>query len=307
MNKVHLNLIQNWIWKLIRGFLLAGICFIILYPLFINFSTSLMSQRDLFDHTVVWVPRSMNILNILSRYLEVAELMEYPTAFLNSFLLAGSVGLVQLVSCTIVGYGFARFEFRGRGFFFALVIFTLLVPPQMITIPLFLNFRFFDLFGLLPEGGFNLIGTYWPFILISLTGVGFRNGLFIYIARQHFRNMPNSLEEAAYIDGAGQIKTFYKIMLPGAVPVLVVIFLFSFVWQWNDIFFTSTFLRERSTLLPFTLRRLQGNYDIGSREWEFLSVIRHTGILLFLAPLLFIYIILQRYFIESVERTGIVG
>jgi len=232
--------------------------------------------------------------------------MNYLRASLNSLLFSLAISVCQLISCTVIGYGFGRFDFKGKGILFGLVIFTLVVPPQMIAIPLFLNFRYFDLYGLLPGDGFNLIGTFWPFLLTALTGTGSRNGLFIYIARQHFRGMPRALEESAYIDGAGQLRTFFTIMLPGAIPIMVVIFLFSFVWQWNDIFFTSVFMRGGMPLLPFSLQHLTGQYHWSISE-EFKTIVNNTGMILFIIPLLLIYVFLQRYFIESIERTGIVG
>lgn len=296
---------MNISWATVRSILIVGLCFLIIYPLFIKFSTTLMTEKDIFDQTVQWVPRDFSVSRISNRYLEVAEKMNYLQAFLNSLLLSLAISIFQLISCTVIGYGFGRFNFKGKGILFSLVIFTLVVPPQMIVIPLFLNFRFFNFFGLM-EGGFNLIGTYWPFLLTSLTGTGSRNGLFIYIARQHFRGMPRALEESAYIDGAGQIKTFYKIMLPGALPIIIVIFIFSFVWQWNDIFFTSVFMRGGLSLLPFSLQHLTGQYHWSISE-EFKTIINNTGMILFIIPLLLLYMFLQRYFIESVERTGIVG
>src|SRR5690606_29690988 len=124
---------------------------------------------------------------------------------------------------------------------FAAVVFTLVVPPQMITIPLFLNFRYFDFFGLLEGGGFNLIGTYWPFILTALTGTGARNGLFIFIARQHFRGMPRALEESAYIGGVRQFISCCISMLRGASPIMCLILLSPSECQCNAIFITGPF------------------------------------------------------------------
>ena len=152
----------------------------------------------------------------------------------------------------MVGYGLARFRFPGSGLIFAMAIFTLIVPPQLVVVPMYLNFRFFNLAGLLGENTFNLIGTYWPFILMSLTATGFRNGLYIFIMRQFFRGLPRELEEAAYIDGAGMFRTFFRVMLPGSVPGLIVAFLFSFVWQWNDYLYVTT-LMANQTFLPQAL------------------------------------------------------
>lgn len=293
-------------WSVVRSVLLIGLCFLIVNPVFIKLTTTIMTEKDIFDPTVQWVPRDLSLTRIAKHYAEVIRNMGYFRNTLNSLVFSSIISLCQLFSCTIIGYGLGRYQFRGRGLLFGLVVFTLVVPPQMITIPLFLNFRFFDFFGLLKDGGFDLIGTYWPFLLTALTGTGGKNGLFIFIARQHFRGMPKALEESAYIDGAGQFRTFWQIMLPGAGPILLVIFLFSFVWQWNDIFYTSTFMRGGLYLLPFALRDLPGKYH-WSVSTEFRTIVNNTGMFLFILPLLILYVFLQRYFIESIERTGIVG
>ena len=234
--------------------------------------------------------------------------MEYPLAFWNSFKLAFSVSTLQLISCTLVGYGFARYRFFGNGFWFALVIFSLVIPPELILIPLYLNFRFFDFFGILPEGGFNLLGTAWPFVLPALTASGFRNGLYIYIMRQIFRGAPKELEEAAYVDGAGPFRTFFNVVLPGSIHGLVVVFLFSFVWMWNDFNLTS-FYWPKGKLLPIMLNDLARNV-LGDQYLHApveASLVNNAGSFLIILPLLLLYAFLQRYFVESIERTGLVG
>lgn len=291
-------------FNLIRWVLILGICYIIIYPLLTKISSSFMSQRDLFDKTVQWIPRFFTFDN----YTMVFEQLKYPEAFLNSFILALLVSLLQLFSCTLIGYGFARFDFKGKRLLFGLVIFTLIVPPQMIMIPMYLNFRYFTLFGLIPEG-INLLGTFWPFILTSITGTGLKNGLFIFIMRQFFKGMPRGLEEAAYVDGAGPLRTFFKIMLPGAIPALVIVFLFSFVWQWNDFFLTNIYLGNE-TVLPMMLHGLKYNVEAVLDQpisTQYASLLNNTGSLMFMAPLLLLYAFMQKYFVESIERTGLVG
>lgn len=301
--RFNLSKVRSFLWTIIRAILIIGISYIILFPVLTKIPSSLMSESDLFDQTVRWIPRNVTVSN----YFVVWEHMEYPLAFMNSMALALLVSLLQLISCTLIGYGFGRYDFRGKNFWFALVIFTLIVPPQMIMIPLYLNFRYFDFFGLIASPGINLLGSFWPFALMSITGTGLRNGLFIYIMRQFFRGMPRDLEEAAYVDGAGALKTFVKVMLPGAVPALVIVFLFSFVWQWNDYFLTSIFMGNE-TVLPMTLdgliRSVHGDEPVTG---QYASLLNNTGSLLFIAPLLILYAAMQRYFIESVERTGLVG
>jgi multiple sugar transport system permease protein len=292
----------------LRTIVVAGICYIILLPILTKLSSSFMFETDLYDQTVRWIPRHFTLDN----YKLVWQYMRYPEAFVHSLLLSLVVAVLQLAACTSIGYGLGRFHFRGVNLLFSIVVFMMIVPPQTIMIPLYLNFRYFDLFGVLPDPGLNLIGTHWPFVLLSVTGTGLRNGLFIYIMRQFFKGMPKELEEAAYVDGAGPYVTFYRVMLPSAGPALVIVFLFAFVWQWNDSYLTGMFLGGK-TVLPVMLESLLFNLGPGGGGYalqitgQYASLINNTGMLLFMAPLLLLYTVMQRYFVESVERSGIVG
>ncbi len=298
--------VKNTVVGILRAVFILGVAYIILLPLFEKLSVSFMTEADLFDQTVKWIPRNFTLAN----YIETWKNMNYPVSFFNTLMLTTVVSILQVASCTLVAYGIGRYKFRGSGIIFGLVVFTLVVPPQMIMVPLSLNFKFFTLFGLLPKPGLNLLNSYWPFVLTSITAVGLRNGLFIYVMRQFFRGMPKDLEEAAYVDGAGIFKTFSKIMLPGAVPGLVIIFLFAFVWQWNDYFYNTIFLSGQG---DFLLQALQGaplkalGGDHNKLTGQYASLIRQTGMILYIAPLLILYAFMQRYFIESIQRTGIVG
>jgi len=298
--------------RLLMVMIVIGISYVILLPIFTKLSSSFMVERDLYDNAVKWIPRHFTLDN----YKLVWEFMEYPQAFRNSALLCLVASALQVASCTLVGYGFARFNFRGSGIAFALVLLTLLVPPQVMMTPLYLNFRYFNIFGLLPKP-INLMNTYYPAIFMSMTATGIKNGLFIYILRQFFRGMPGELEEAAYVDGAGLFTTFYKIMLPSATPALVIVFLFSFVWQWNDYFFT-TLLMSNAKLMPITLQGVAFKYveslglgSVSATDYmvtsQYLSILDNAAMMLFMAPLLILYAFMQRHFVQSIERTGLVG
>ena len=301
--KLRIPRIHELFWPVIRSGLLIGISYVILFPILTKLSGSFMDLKDLYDPSVLWIPRRFTLEN----YRVVFNGMYFPEAFSNSLKLTVMVSVFQLISCTTIGYGFARFPFKGSNILFAFVILTLIVPPQMMMIPLYLTFRYFNFFGLAAKP-LNLMSSYWPFILLSLTGTGFKNGLFIYIIRQYFRGMPKELEDAASVDGANAFRIFLQVMLPGAVPVLVIVFLFSFVWQWNDYFYTSIFLSTKR-FLPLTLEGLKDTLGItgGDEGGLIITVYNNTGSLMFMAPLLILYAFMQRSFIESIERSGIVG
>ena len=290
-------------YRIFRFVLILGIAYIILFPVLSKMSSSIMGKRDLIDQTVNWIPKHPTT----DHYKMAIEVMDFPVTFRNSLILSLMVSALQLASSTLVGYGLARFDFKGKNLVLGAAIFTLVVPPQMSMVPLYLNWRFFDLFGLIPGGGVNLLGTRWPFILTSLTGTGLRNGLFILVMRQFFAGMPTSLEEAAYVDGASPLRTFFTIMLPGAVPAMVTVFLFAFVWQWNDAFLTTLYLD--SNYLPVALTNLSRTLakHLEMNDPQYFSLIVNAGSMLMIAPLLIMYAVLQKYFVESIDRTGLVG
>lgn len=298
--------IRSWGWSLFRMILVVGICFIIVYPLLNQLSMALRHPSDMYDMTVNWIPRQFTLMNFETAY----ELLNYPSAFLGTLLMAASLSLLELIACLVIGYGFGRFKFKGSNILFAFVLLTIIVPPQMIMVPLFLNFRYFTLFGLIPEPGLNLLGSSWPMALMAITGTAKRSGLFIYISRQFFRNMSPSLEEAAYIDGAGPLRTLFRVMLPNAVPVAVIIFLFSFVWNWNDLFYTELFMRGK-TLLPLALESLHSRFagygDLMTVNGTYIQLVNNAAMILYIAPVLILYAFLQRFFVESIEKSGIVG
>lgn len=301
---LNLNSLSSFFYRIFRFLIIVGISYVILFPLIVKFSSSVMTRTDIWDSSVVLIPKHPSMNNYRLAY----QFMEYPVAFMNSLTLTLGVSIFQLVSCTVVAYGFARFKFFGSGLWFALVIFSLIIPPEMILIPLYLNFRFFDLWGILPDGGINLLGSNWPFLLPALSASGFKNGLYIYIMRQIFKGMPKELEEAAYVDGAGTFKTFFTVMLPGALHGLVIVFLFSFVWQWNDFSLTSFYLPD-ATVLPITLsnlaRAVLGDQYLHAPVEG--SLVNNAGSFMLILPVLIVYAFLQRYFVESVERSGLTG
>ena len=173
-----------------------------------------------------------------------------------------------------------------------------------------MQFRFVDLPGFTA----NLVGSFWPVILLTLGGNGLRSGLYIYIFRQFFRGLPKEIEEASLIDGAGHLLTYIRVMLPNAKPAIITVTMFSIVWQYNDTFYSTLFMPSANLLPSFlsglaTAMRLYITQTISQNArdpfWEQLIV--HAGIVMFIAPVIAIYLIIQRQFMEGIERSGIVG
>ncbi len=292
--------------------LMFGLCFLIIQPILNKISLSLMAESDLYDSTINLLPRHFTISN----FGLAAELMEYGKAFRNSLLISGGVSLVQLIACTLVGYGFARFEFPLKKFWFFCVILVIVIPPQTISSALHLHFYYYDFLGLfkaIKGSTINLRGSMLPYFLMSAGCMGLKDGLYIYLIRQYFRGVPKELEEAAYVDGCGTFSTFVRIMLPDAKPILVSCFLFSFVWQWTDSFYSNLFLgrvkllsRELGSLadsLSEYVERISGGASRASVGY--MQQINAVGVLMVVTPIILLYLVAQRGFVESLSQTGI--
>ena len=310
--------IGSALYSLGRGILLFGLCFLILQPLIQKIFMSFMAEIDLYDTTIITIPRNFSTQSYTSAWNELGKF----AAFRTSFLLAIGVAFFQTLSCTLVGYGFARFRFPGKKILFVCVIITLIVPPTTLITPLYLYFQNFDIFGIIglfnKGKGLNLLGKATPYLMMCATCTGYKAGLYIYMMRQHFRNEPKELEEAAYVDGCGKLGTFFKILLPGAWPMMVSCFLFAFVWQWSDqqysrVFFpTSSGWKLVSTRLLNIVNSFNATkmveYGNGYKmPAAYSNQITATGVLLALAPLLIIYVLAQKSFVESISQSGIKG
>jgi len=272
-----------------------------------------MMEKDLYDTTIIVIPRNLTLEN----YQLTAQLLNLNTSMRNTALIALVSALLQIIACTLAGYGFARFDFPLKRLWFVCVILVIIIPPQTISSSLYLHFRYFDVLGIftrLTGGPINLKGSPLPHLALSATAMGLKNGLYIFMIRQYFRSVPQSLEEAAYVDGASTFGTFVKVMLPQAVPILVSCFLFAFVWQWTDVFYTRLFLPTANTMylsirlsgLAESLRTyVSTRLGITSPPVGYIMQIISTGVLIVIAPLLAIYLFAQRYFIESISSTGL--
>ncbi|MBR6045122.1 MAG: carbohydrate ABC transporter permease [Ruminococcus sp.] len=290
------------IWPIFRFLILFGLCFVILYPLIYMLSTAFRPSEQMNDPSVVWLPKSLTLQNIK----ETWDVMDFGATVGTTLRMNVISSILQVITCAITGYGFARFQFKFKKLLFAIVVMMIIVPPQIITIPLFMQFRFF--FG---STSISLIDTGWAMYLPAMFANGIRAGLFIFIFRQFFRGLPKELEDAAYLDGCGPFKTFLVIMVPNAKTSFLTVFLFSIVWYWNDFYVSSSFFNNTKTValmlknLDAQLRvKLFNNQAVSTRQ---IIVWLEAGCVLSITPLLVMYVFLQRYFIEGIERSGITG
>ena len=323
-DKLRHKFVNRYFWvrfivAIFKYLLLFGLCFLILYPLFIRFITSIMSADDFRDAMVNFIPRNPTLYN----FRRVIQHSNYWQALLNTIFISMMAGGIQMFICAMVGYGLARFKFKGRRLVTALVVVTIMVPPQAFMASLFLRMRFFDIYGIIGFFGsrivedfeINLLNTPMPIVILSATGFAFMNGIFIYIMRQFFKGMPDELEEAAYVDGAGPLRTFFKVMLPLSTAMMATIAILAFAWQWTDTLYSPMFFPTFANfpvLSQAALRGFQGMVVTGFMDGlaggqDLLAAFGNAMTLLIIVPLLFIYLFAQRSLVEGIERAGIVG
>ena len=346
------------VFSIFRLVLMIGIAYIVLFPFLTKIAGSVMAPEDFVDVTVRLIPRNFT----LDIYKYIISELEYWEAFGNTFTLAFSTALIQTFICCLIGYGFAKFKFKGRNLIFMLVMLTMIVPHQTIRFSMFMEFSYFDVFGIvrllkgggieifgwnvtelgegvktffegleclpdriqlmpyvkenganafrldmeITQAGINICNTYIPFILLSLTGLAFKNGLYIFMLRQFFRGVPDELEESAYMDGAGTFRTFIQIILPLSVPMMVTVFLFAFCWQWTDTFYTGVFFNNSNTNLLVDIVGIPPSLKLEyAGQSLYYTAIRNTCGLLIIMPLVVLYAFGQKFLVQGIENSGL--
>ena len=303
--------LRQMIWIAVRTLLMVSLAFIILYPVIYMLSMAFRTGADIYDPTVIWIPHELTMDNVKS----AIEALDYWNSLKNTIYLAAISTVIQLFICSSVGYGFGRFNFRGKNLLMVILVFTIVVPAQLIALPTYFSFQSLDFFGVIrlitgSPSQINLLDKSYLFFVLAFFGQGIRSGLFIMIFKQFYQSMPIELEDAATVDGAGFMRTYFRIMLPNASTVTLISFLFSFVWYWNDYYVTNIYLNNfRSLSLVLSNIRLAFENSMGTAAFDpyYMVSIEQAGCLLLIVPLIILYLFTQKYFTESIERTGIVG
>lgn len=298
------------VWPIARGLIVFGLCFIIIYPLIFMVSAAFRPRAEMNDPTIMWIPKHF----ILSNITDAWKAMDFGNTLVNTLVLNIGCSILQVLTCALTGYGFARFKFKGKNILFFVVILMILVPSQIILIPQYMFFRYFNPFGIyhaITGNYINFINTGVTMYFPALTANGIRAGLFIFLFRQSFRGLPKELEDAAYLDGCSPFRTFIQVMVPNAGATFLTVFLLSVVWYWNDYYVSTSFFTDNKTIalmlknLDANLTRLIfGNETPNVRE---LIVWMEAGCLISILPMLILYICLQKNFTEGIARSGLTG
>ena len=277
----------------VRLIFIIGMCFVVLFPLFQKVILAIMSSEDLYDATVTYIPKHLTTANFTAAWTKLGGF----ATFFRTLGLTITCALCNVITATLVGYGLARFKFKLNSVIFGLVILALVLPSDLLFTPRYMMFS-----------AMKMLNTSWvPMIAFSITCTGFKASLYIFLMRQFFKGQPHELEEAAYVDGAGPFKTFTSIMLPGAVSMMITVFLFAFVWQWLDDSYTTIFMRKVD-LIPTKYTTLTYDWSDNTALAALnVTLTKSAGMIIIVAPLVALYAFTQRYFVESISRSGLVG
>lgn len=288
--------------------------YLFMFPLYYMLVVSFQRPDLAVDPTSVYVPKAFST----EAYKIAFKQLDYKNSALLSLIISVLSTALTAISCSLTGYAFARFEFKGKKIAFLFVMLLVVIPPQQIIVPQYLMYKSFNFGGLLSLFGveLNLLNTPFVFILPSMFAVGLKAGIFIFIFRQFFLGQPRELEEAAKIDGCGALQTFIKVMAPLAKPAFVVVIMLCIIWHWNDYYSSSMFFIDKIKPVMICLERLRQNIvemstlpglPKGNYTPVILRMYLQAGVVLTITPPLFLYVFMQRQFVESIDRTGIVG
>ena len=279
-------------------FIMCCTSFIFLYPLLGAVITSLMSKADLVDPSVAWIPTEWYIGN----YEQAIEILNFGRSFLHSMLMSLVPAFLQTAATAVIGFGLARFKFPGKSLMIVLIIATFFVPQQVTLIPRYLLFD-----------KYNMLDTVWSIFLPSVTGQGLNSAIFILVYMQFFRSYPIALDEAAELDGANKWTIFFKIGIPMAKSATIMSLLFSFVWYWNETQQANLLFGGAFQTLPMMLQQFNARFaalfggDTSGGITTANTAISMAGTLLSILPVLVLYIVMQKQFVESIEKSGITG
>lgn len=274
------------LWRFL-GLLLAFLFLLLgaitqLAPLLYMLSTSLKDQQGIFSLPIRWIPDPIRWAN----YIQVWSQIALWRGFANSLLIASTTTFTEVLVSAAAGYAFARMKFPGRQAMFLLLLATMMIPGVVTLIPSFILFRWL-----------GWINTYWPLIVPLFFGTAFA----IFLSRQFFLTLPGELEDAAKIDGANPLQTFWYIFLPLATPILATLAGLGFIARWNDYLGPLIYLSDQTKYtIPLMLAQLNGLYE---RRWDLLM----AGSVIAIVPIVFILLFMQKYFVESVATTGLKG
>ncbi|MBN2849994.1 MAG: carbohydrate ABC transporter permease [Erysipelotrichaceae bacterium] len=303
------NISDGLVYRIAVYILLVAIAYVFLYPLLRMISMTFMSSADIINPEIDWVPQNWSITNLRVAW----SVLSMPNTILNSLWYSGTLALAQTFISAMTGFAFARYQFKFKNFWFAMVLMSFIIPVPVVLIPRWMMFITAQ-----NVTGIKMIGTVFPQLLMAIAGQGVYSAILILIFFNFFKMIPVVLDEAAKIDGASSWQVFYHIILKMSVPTIATVFLFSFVWNYNESYITATFLRSALKLMPLQLglfdsifEKMSANVPGASGapggQFRINESFKMAATLITMAPMMIMYLFVQKQFVEGIEKTGISG
>ncbi|WP_242965223.1 carbohydrate ABC transporter permease [Petroclostridium xylanilyticum] len=261
---------------------LISISIFFMLPFYIMVVTSFKTQAECFVYPIKWLPDQWN----LKAYYDIFKVIPFGKYFINTVFITGANVIGVVLTCPLAAYSLARLEWKGRDLLFFLTIAVMMIPYQVIMIPIFILFS-----------KLKLVGTYWPLILPQYLGVPF----FIFLLRQFFKGLPKDLEDAARIDGCSEFSIYSKVFLPLCRPAILTVAIFQLLNSWND--FTGPLIYLTKAKMYTLQIGLQQFKSVHITNWPPMMA---ASVLISL-PIIILFFIAQKQFIEGVTFTGIKG
>ncbi len=283
--------------KFMIYFVLICIGYVFLSPIFEMISKSIMNRADLIDPSITWIAKHATLDNFKG----AVTTLEIPSSLINSIWFSALLAVGQTLVSAMTGFALSRYTFKGRNVWYIMLILAFILPVPLLTVPRVMMFT-----SLNTWFGINLMNSIWPQLLMAVLGQGTYSTMLVLIFYNFFNMIPKSLDEAAMIDGAGSARVFYHIAIRLSLSTILVVFLFSFVFNWNETYTTSIMLRDALNLLPGNLAAFDNGAATGGAN-AVNEAQRMAATLISIAPLLLLYLVVQKQFIQGIENTGITG
>ncbi len=309
-----MNKVTSVLLTVFKYYILIVIGYIVLYPLLYMLSNAFKGEKALIDVSLIWIPKYLST----KWFKDAFEIINFTDSLKRTLSLQILSAAIEVMVCSVIAYGFARFNFKGKSVAYVFLVLSFMIPLPMYGMSLAVNYRSLDIFGIFGllnnitglDLRLNIFNTNWSFWLPSILGVGIRSGMMIYIYIQFFIGLPAELEDAAYVDGAGPIRTFLSIALPSSSVVILTVSVLSFIWHWNETYLSALCLLDENWPLSVQMMNIKQKLI---QAGMFLESTPEAGPIVFCACLLFImiplvlYLIIQRKFVTSIDRVGITG
>lgn len=274
---------EKKISKSIIYIILFFISFVCLVPFYWMIRSSLMDMSQIFTMPPIWIPKPIKFSN----YKEALTMLPFGRYFLNTLFVVVFTVLGTVITSSLCAYSFSRIEWKGRDTVFGILLTAMMIPFAVTLIPTFIGWQ-----------KLGVVNSYAPLIVPAWFGGGVFN---VFLLRQFFRTIPKELDEAARIDGAGHFTIYSKIIIPLSKPSLIVVSLFSFMGSWNDFLGPLVYLNDGDKFtLSLGLMQFQGMY---SAQWQYMM----AAATVVLVPIVIIFFIGQKYFIEGISMSGMKG